>query len=111
MSQHTPGPWDIQNKGDLYGKSGRVEVVAGRNLENEKNLPKIVRMPDLSERSYANARLIAAAPDFRDELQADADLFEEAANLLADVGLGKESETFIQRAIRLRALLAKVEGK
>lgn len=53
---HTPGPWNIQNKGNLYlGKSARVEVV--------KEAKKIVRMPDLSETSYDNARLIAAAPD------------------------------------------------
>ena len=63
MTKHTPGPWDVQNKGVLGTRSARHEVVQGINVSGEKNLPTIVRMPDLSYRSYANARLIAAAPD------------------------------------------------
>jgi len=60
--KHTPGPWDVQNKGVLGKRSARHEVVQGINVNGKKNLPTIVKMPDLSDRSYANARLIAAAP-------------------------------------------------
>lgn len=59
---HTPGPWGVQNKGTLGKRSARHEVVQGVNYDGTKNLPTIVKMPDLSEKSYANARLIAAAP-------------------------------------------------
>lgn len=61
--EHTPGPWDVQNKGTLGTRSARHEVVAGINKDGRKNLPKIVKMPDLTARSYANARLISAAPE------------------------------------------------
>lgn len=67
--EHTPGPWDVQNKGVLGERSARHEVVQGVNSDGRKNLPTIVKMPDLSERSYANARLIAAAPELLDALE------------------------------------------
>ena len=55
MSQHTPGPWTRQNKGIPTGLSARHEVVAGRRV--------ICRMGGLNEDDYANARLIAKAPE------------------------------------------------
>ena len=63
MSKHTSGPWDVQNKGTLGTPSARVEVVEGVFQGDEDDLPTVVIMPDLSEQSYARARLIAAAPD------------------------------------------------
>jgi hypothetical protein len=69
-SGHTPGPWDVQNKGNLYGRNARHEVVEGINKDGSKNLPTICKMPDLSERSYANARLIASAPELLGALEA-----------------------------------------
>ena len=60
MNQHTPGPWDLQNKGDLYSPSGRVEIVGGVKVEGRRNLPTVIRMKDLSDRSYADARRIVA---------------------------------------------------
>lgn len=59
----TPGPWDIQNKGDLHGRSARVEVVKGTNEDGQTLLPTIATLPDLTPENYANARLMAAAPD------------------------------------------------
>lgn len=59
--KHTPEPWDIQNKGNLHGPSARVEVVEGINRDGSVNLRCVVKMPDLSDRSYANAELIVAA--------------------------------------------------
>ena len=57
---HTKEPWDVQNKGIVYERSGRHEVVAGTNVDGSVNLPKICKMPDLSQRSYANAERIVA---------------------------------------------------
>ena len=65
--------WDVQNKGNLYGKSARVEVVEGKvSLETipPKYLTTVCKMPDLSEKSYRRARLIAAAPDLLAALEA-----------------------------------------
>jgi len=67
--KHTQGPWDVQNKGNLYGRSARHEVVEGISEGGDKPLPTIVKMPDLSDRSYANARLISAAPELLDALK------------------------------------------
>lgn len=76
-TKHTPEPWDVQNKGHLYGPSARHEVVNGINIDGSKNLPTICRMPDLSEQSYANARLIAAAPDLLAACRAALDLISD----------------------------------
>lgn len=62
------GPWDVQNKGTL-GRSARVEVVRGVNVDGSKNLPTVLKMPDLSERSYALAHGIAALPDLLEVVQ------------------------------------------
>ncbi len=69
-TKHTPGPWDVQNKGTLGCRSARHEVVAGINRDGSKNLPTIVRMPDLSEASYANAAFIVRACNAHDDLLA-----------------------------------------
>ena len=68
--QHTPVPWDVQNKGVLTKRSARHEIVQGINPDGSKNLPTIVRMPDLSHRSYANARFIVQACNAHDDLLA-----------------------------------------
>ena len=68
--KHTPGPWDVQNKGKLGKRSARHEVIEGINHDGKVNLPTIAIMPDLSDRSYANAALIAAVPELIEALEA-----------------------------------------
>ena len=68
-TSYTAGPWDRQNKGNVTSPSARHEVVAGINKDGSKCLPTICRMPGLSDEDYANARLIAAAPDLLDALK------------------------------------------
>ena len=65
---HTPTPWDVQNKGHLGQRGARHEVVAGINRDGGKILPTIVRMPDLSSQSYANAEFIVRAVNCYDTL-------------------------------------------
>ena len=65
---HTPIPWDVQNKGVLGERSARHEIVAGVNRDGSRNLPTICKMPDLSERSYANAAFIVKAVNCHDAL-------------------------------------------
>ena len=55
-SSPTPGPWHIQNKGDIYSPSARCEIVSS----DDKT---IARVKGLTAEAEANARLIAAAPD------------------------------------------------
>jgi hypothetical protein len=70
--KHTPTPWDVQNKGELGKRSARHEIVEGkvddRNINHIPYQPTICKMPDLSERSYANARFIVRAVNFHDEI-------------------------------------------
>ena len=68
--KHTPGPWDVQNKGKLGKRSARHEVIEGINHDGKVNLPTIAIMPDLRDRSYANAALIAAVPELLEALEA-----------------------------------------
>ena len=74
MTDHTPVPWDVQNKGVLGERSARHEIVQGINPDGSKNLPTIVRMPNLSDRSYANARFIVQACNAHDDLLAALEL-------------------------------------
>jgi len=67
-AEHTATPWDIQNKGNLYGNNARVEIVQGINKDGSKNLCKIARMRDLTLESYANAEFICRAVNAHDEL-------------------------------------------
>jgi len=105
-NQFTPGPWDVQNKGTLGGRSARHEVVAGTfgGYGDGRNLPTIAKMPDLSEQSYANARLLAAAPEL---LQAGQVAL--GALLQRRTRIGNDD---IDVAVQyLRQAIAKAEGK
>ncbi len=53
MTQHTAGLWELRNKGNLHGNSGRVVIV-------DADQTTIAKMIDLSELSYANAERIVA---------------------------------------------------
>ena len=73
MTQHTAGPWDFQNRGNLHGESGKVVIV-------DANQTSLAKLKDLSGVSYANARLIAAAPELLEALKealADAETMNE----------------------------------
>jgi hypothetical protein len=70
-TQHTPGPWKV--------KAHSTAVLAGRkqicsNVNAASNLP--VNMKDDLEIAYANARLIAAAPELLNALKVLADVAE-----------------------------------
>lgn len=73
-TKHDPLPWSVQNKGDLLGKNARHEIVQGEvDISDPSNIPHrrtIVKMPDLSERSYANAAFIVQCVNSHDDLLA-----------------------------------------
>jgi hypothetical protein len=59
MSKHTPGPWTQDKYGDVTDASGQTIRVEGVALTGRS-----------TEESRANARLIAAAPELLEALQA-----------------------------------------
>ena len=114
MADHTQTPWDIQNKGHVYDRSGRVEVVKGINPDGSKLLPRIVRMPDLSNESYANARFIVQAVNAHDELLG---LCEQAIRIFAGHSGGADDpkvEIEVQQGYnwldRARVAIARAKG-
>lgn len=92
MSQHTPGPWQADNRGRLKGRLIRTAaklVVAHVNTTC-----------NLEGNREANARLIAKAPEM-------ACICEKLVNL-ADAKLLSEKAQIVDDA---RALLREIEGE
>ncbi len=113
MSEHTKGPLSVQNKGNIYGRSARVEVVEGV-VGNEKPLPKrlptVARMKDLSDSSYANAHLFAAAPELLDALENCADLLEHMHEQLGPHRCTVGCPDIGKRVDRARVAITKAKG-
>lgn len=95
MAQHTPGPWAIdQNYGSgcLHVWSPRREIAVARVSDDHP------RAED-----YANARLIAAAPDLLAALQQALAWSEEERRWAETADLSK----WIERSAALEAAIAK----
>lgn len=58
----------------------------------------------------ANARLIASAPDLLETANGDAVALDEAANVLAGVGLPGTARIMREQAERTRAVIARATG-
>jgi hypothetical protein len=91
MTKHTPGPWSL--KDDLiYGPDGITIVSADGLMEN-------YGPPDRSmEENYANARLIAAAPELLEALKG---LFKN----------NQDIDAYLQAKDKAVQAIAKAEGK
>jgi hypothetical protein len=70
---HTPGPWDIDARGQ-----GRPIIMAHHSPHGPMAVCEMRYKPTLEE-AEANARLIAAAPDLLAALRDAAQAFDEAA--------------------------------
>ena len=62
MSKHTPGPWAVRNKTEVFCGRKRVAHVNAASKEP-------LNMKQDREVAEANARLIAAAPDLLEALK------------------------------------------
>lgn len=95
MSAHTPGPWVVSNKGGMLNVSAPASGGALASL----GIPK-------GEERFANARLIAAAPDLLAACEA-------VVSLLAVEGLKSPTVEVARAAVRkeLHAAIAKAVGK
>ena len=63
QEQHTPGPWTLSKWAFNPGKGLPAHVYAGEEGLDEIAICEFDREPDDIEAAWANARLIAKAPD------------------------------------------------
>jgi len=95
MSKHTPGPWEHTGQGYIVGKEdngyglGYVDVCS-------------VYLRAVRGRTNANARLIAAAPDLLEALD---------ALLYAYQDQGNTGSTHDDKVLQARAAIAKARGE
>lgn len=88
QTKHTPGPWIAAEQFDGNESLG-IAVSAGRE--------EIVRIHDIGREGFANAALIAAAPDLLLHLQRLVRAIDRAPANFAD-GLADEARAAIARA-------------
>ena len=72
-STHTPGPWQSYNAGATIG-----------TIEGCNGIDVIADIRFIKNESRHNAKLIAAAPDMLDALQAVSDYLGDQDSILAD---------------------------
>jgi hypothetical protein len=96
MSRHTPGPWeavdyDLDAIKERFGVL-REDIVTITNTTSPSGMVMIVapyvqgERAEWHARNFANAQLIAAAPDLLAALQAAAKLLSTAEDCLAQLG-------------------------
>lgn len=78
MKQHTPGPWAILDRSE--NSRTLTHVTNGAHIVCTLGTTRTDGSPNHS----ANARLIAAAPDLLDAVQAIVDAFGDQDSLLID---------------------------
>ena len=99
-SGHTPGPWTLHEWRAYEGEKEAQYVITAQGVN-------IARPLQYEPDSYANARLIAAAPD----------LLAACANALVDldsqaaIDSYEYGETYTATRAQLRAAIAKAEGR
>lgn len=108
MTAHTPGPWTQENKGELGTRTARHVVVDAKGR-------KIVKMPDLSSRSYANAARIVTCVNSCEGINPEAVPemlvgLKQMENIFYPFQAGYRGES--QAAIRaVHDAIAKAEGR
>lgn len=98
MSGHTPGPWRINSRGSQVGP---------RSEEDDQSFGMIIPVAYLEEVDWpdaheANARLIAAAPDLLEALD---------ALLIAYCDPGNQGGDHDEKVEAARAAIAKAKGQ
>ena len=103
-TSHTPGSW-INANGLVNGRDSRLEYPDTPSIDifDASEWPE-----NLSEEAQANARLIAAAPDLLDALQAIVDEFPVAAGTAKGIPHDEQGFGSIYRA---RAAIARATGE
>ena len=68
-AKHTPGPWELEEWEFDYGPTGDFSIYQSRSKTPRMPIA-CVQLPFNGKRTEANARLIAAAPELLEALQA-----------------------------------------
>ncbi len=96
MSEHTPGPWKIDQEWRYDHHPKWRNIVSEFDDKNE-------RLQVNGHMGEANARLICAAPELLEALKAVIDWLDDGSILL--------SEVCAANVLQARAAIAKAEGK
>lgn len=102
MSKHTPGPWEVNPRGqtNVYQAHTERGVATTGGYQNNRMDPEA-----LWAENVANARLVAAAPDLLEVLQACEPLW----------GIGVERPEYHEEIMelwdRINAVIAKATGE
>lgn len=104
-AQHTPGPWAV---GPAFDNDGEPEIIIERHTP-AGNLVVAVALAGLRGQE-ANARLIAAAPDLLEALQAAVECGMVPTSSAAEGGASKHSRQ-VQVADMIRAAIARATHK
>ncbi len=96
MSSHTPGPWEIltYDWGDKFGGVKPFIDPFGNYVIQSKTEEPFIAFVNW----FANARLIAAAPEMKELLEGE--LYREEAGVLS-----------WEREAKIRAILKRIEGE
>lgn len=98
---HTPGPWRVD-------PTDRHEVLTADN--RFRVLLTTVAAGAVREEWAANARLIAAAPTMRSELEMAADTFRDFSNVLRAIGKDTMAAAADVAERHIREYLASLDG-
>lgn len=106
MVKHTPGPWIIEDDTDIIDQNGTF-IATTHDPASDIG----------TAREYANARLIAAAPDLLAALKASQEMVERSAEVYADRlatdGTSHAAENWgaaLKITKQVQAAIAKAEG-
>ena len=103
-TKHTPGPWVIKDLDTIYDKRGIKLCYVNDSLYTTGVYGGVYNLADYRDERNANARLIAAAPELLEALEASAELLKIIANKLGIVTQGTECDTQVTREIIRKAI-------
>ena len=110
MSNHTPGPWALDE--DSYTiESGGLIIASVCTVDDYSGAEEEYK-PQLAKECAANATLIAAAPDLYEALAVLHTLLDFDDEVAAGVGIVTENPDRINHAFKVaRAALRKARGE
>lgn len=107
MSKHTPGPWKQQRQTHWHV----IEITGPRESERIAVMVNTATSVGQSNEIYANARLIAAAPDLLDACSGMASRLREYCQELRTDGMKAEASNVERIAATLEKAAADAEGR
>jgi len=108
MSQHTPGPWTVEGPfGPVASQGDRLIVGGDKRRSTVAEIPR--GDPAQNDERHADARLIAAAPEMLEFIQAFQSTINRQDDLWDTEGYPTEDLEILLGL--MRTLLARIEGR